>query len=91
MHAFFNVSFLTQSHLIIVPLRSKSNVVIWILSSRIYAYHLPSTFQETTNHAVAAGKKKKLQHLTETDGSEKCKSYGTTPKDDAGTKKKLHK
>jgi hypothetical protein len=43
MYAFFNI--FSQSHLIMAPLRSKSKVIIWVLSSHIYAYHLLSTFQ----------------------------------------------
>jgi hypothetical protein len=69
IHVFFNILFLTQPHLILVPLRSKSKVVIGVLSSRIYAY-LPSTFQETTHKSRRGSRrKKKLQHLIESNGT----------------------
>jgi hypothetical protein len=46
-----------------VPLRSKSKVVIWVLSSPKYAYHLPSTFQETTQITKRWWEKNKITAL----------------------------
>jgi hypothetical protein len=72
--AFFNILFLTQPHLIMVPLRSKSKVVIWVLSSPILTQvcipppqHIPGNYPQITQ---GGGRKiKKLQHLIETDGT----------------------
>jgi hypothetical protein len=79
MHAFFNILFPTQPLLIMVPLKSKSKVAIWVLSSHIYAYQLPSTFQETTHKSRSGG------------GRRKKKSYSTLLKPTVYLKKVIPK
>jgi hypothetical protein len=66
----FLLFYSSQPHLIMVQLRSKSEVIIRSYPHPyMHTNSLAHSRKPHTNHAAAAEEKKKLQHLIETDGT----------------------